>query len=146
MTIASLTEQPTTRTAPTLHVVADPAPAVTSPAVTSPVAASLTRRLRLALFDLGLAAVLPEGWAHASGDSIGFDPLPVPVADRLVRRFEDLTRSIEETASLGAGTSQLSAESSGAPVAEQLCLFDPAPYTVPRTVEPGPSEGWTEPW
>lgn len=66
------------------------APPVAPPRVeetASPVAASLCRRLRLALYDLGLAGVV-EGLAQR--DSVAFAPVSIRQADALVRRLEDL--------------------------------------------------------
>lgn len=142
MTIAPLISQPTERTAPELRLVAD-----RTAAAPSPVALSLTRRLQVALFDLGLDGLLPDGWANAEHDGIGFEPLSIRGADLLVRRLEDLARHVGETARFDGKTSEVDtepaggfdaeladgpdAEPAGGFYAEQLFLFDPTPYTVP---------------
>ena len=50
----------------------------------------LCRRLRMALYDLGLLSITGEGWATPAGEGIGFADLPLRAADDLVRRMEDL--------------------------------------------------------
>jgi hypothetical protein len=136
--IAPRTSQPSEPSVPALRLVADQ-----TPLPPSPVATSLTRRLRLALLDLGLASVLPEGWAHPEHDGIGFEALSIRAADRLVCRLEDLARTIEEAADFG--TTEIGGEPDDDLGVEQLHLFDPTPYTV----EPaglGPMGGWVQPW
>ena len=55
---------------------------------------SLARRLALALHDLGLAGVVPAGWASADGDTLRFADLGVAAADHLVRHLEDLAAAL----------------------------------------------------
>lgn len=56
----------------------------------SPTQLGLCRRLRAALYDLGLLATTGWDWAAPAGEGIGFADLPVRAADRLVRELEDL--------------------------------------------------------
>jgi hypothetical protein len=48
------------------------------------------RRLQSALHDLGLAAVVPVGWARVGASGIEFAALGGATADRFVRALEDL--------------------------------------------------------
>lgn len=56
----------------------------------APGTAGLCRRLRLALYDLGLAGVIE---ATAGDRSVRFEELDIRRADALVRRLEDLASS-----------------------------------------------------
>lgn len=53
-------------------------------------AASLVRRLRFVLFDVGLDGVLPNDWASPTIHSLAFRALTLPQAEELVRTLEDL--------------------------------------------------------
>ncbi len=65
-------------------------------------ARSLGRRLALALHDLGLDVVLPDGWVRAEGASVGFGELDVPTVDHLVSHLEDLAAQLDETIAASA--------------------------------------------
>ena len=69
-------------------------------------ARSLARRLALALHDLGLAGVLPDGWAAAEGAALCFGDLDVVGADRLVRHLEDLADALTPSPSPAPGPGQ----------------------------------------
>jgi hypothetical protein len=50
----------------------------------------LISRLRVALLDLGLDAVVPVGWVRPTCDGLSFGELTHRQANRLVKAFEDL--------------------------------------------------------
>jgi len=62
----------------------------------SPTQLGLCRRLRMALYDLGILSVTGEGWATPAGEGIGFANLPLRAADDLVRRMEDLASPTDQ--------------------------------------------------
>lgn len=106
----------------------------------SPAAVSLARRLRLAIDDLGLDRIVGTGWVSPCSDGLGFTPLTVRSADRLVRRLEDLAvpadwRTIEREDADDADEPDPFGDAQDgtrgvAPVYEQLTLFDPSPWDV----------------
>ena len=65
-------------------------------------ARSIARRLALALHDLGLDAVVPDGWLSVEGATIRFGPLDVPAADHLVRHLEDVAAQVADVAAAQA--------------------------------------------
>ena len=65
-------------------------PTVTVPAELMNTQRALTRRLNLALFDLGLDEVVPNNWATPTPGGLAFKQLTLRQADRLVRALEDL--------------------------------------------------------
>jgi hypothetical protein len=80
-------EVPASPAAPTLRLVK---PGSTAPSAR---AESLCRRLRLALYDLGLTDVVGGDWISADEEGIDFLPLHLRRADRLACHLEDLARS-----------------------------------------------------
>lgn len=123
MTITSLTSLSTLRVArPTPTPTATPT--VDGTSAPSATALALTRRLRRALADLGLAGPLGDGVA-AGADGIDLGHLAVRDADRLVCRLEDLVAGVDRTGSCpAAGRGEARVDDSTGPSDEQLTLFD----------------------
>jgi hypothetical protein len=134
--IAPRTLQPAERTTADLRLVTDRGLVAPSAA-----AVSLTRRLRLALIDLGPGVLADDGWAHAERDAIGFDPLSVRQAHRVVRHLEDLAGERQQAGDRRPETTDNDGGSAVDPIAEPLCLFDP----TPSTVDPTGHEPWEDP-
>jgi hypothetical protein len=100
-------QDPSARAALSIVPPLDPTP--------SPTQLALCRRLRLALYNLGLDGTVRQDWGAPSGAGIGFTELPLAAVDRLVRQLEDLGTSPSQPW-LRPGTSE-----PGGP--EQLSLF-----------------------
>jgi hypothetical protein len=58
-------------------------------------ASHLARRLQIALFDLGLDQIVPDGWISPTSDGVAFNLLTLRQADRLVRALEDVALDYE---------------------------------------------------
>jgi len=119
--------------------------------VPSPTAVSLARRLRLALYDLGVDGIVGSGWVRPCPDGVEFAPLSVRGADRLVQRLEDLAATDgsaigcadtdDDTGVSDLFEGSLDGPRGVAPVYEQLTLFDPSPWDVSLHDHAGASDG-----
>ncbi len=66
------------------------------------------RRLRRALYDLGLESVTGSDWCSFSGDTLVFAPLDARRADRLIGALEDIAERLPAVRPPVPGPGQLS--------------------------------------
>src|ERR1035437_6405784 len=95
---------PTTRTTSTVLAAVPESP---PDAAERQRAGYLIRRLKLVLFDLGLARNIPTDWVVPTGDGLVFGLLTIKQADQLIRTLEDVVTGRPPTSS-GPGPGQLS--------------------------------------